>query len=132
MNIDRTALRALMLAAAVASVAGGCYTTRVHSGMPGAIPAPLATERWHHTLVGGLAEVSDPIDLEALCPQGWATIHEEYTFLNGLVAGVTEQIYTPRTYTVTCSGAAPAAAVAPPAGAAPRSLATRPGPPPTK
>jgi hypothetical protein len=131
MTNDRTVLRALLLAAAVAAVAGGCYTTRVHSGMPGAIPAPLATERWHHTLVGGLAEVSDPIDLEALCPQGWASIHEEYTFLNGLVASVTEQIYTPRTYTVTCSGAAPAAG-APPGGAAARTLATRPAATPTK
>jgi hypothetical protein len=108
--LKRTALRVLLLAGAATAV-GGCYTTRVHSGMPGSMPAPLATERWHHTLVFGIAEISDPIDLEALCPQGWASIHEEYTFLNGLAAGVTSQIYTPRVYTVTCSGG-PAAATA--------------------
>ena len=115
MIINTTVLRALLLAGAVTAGAG-CYTTRVHSGMPGSMPAPMATERWHHTLVVGVAEISDPIDLEALCPQGWASIHEEYTFLNGLAAGVTSQIYTPRVYTVTCSGGAPAAsppAVAP-------------------
>jgi hypothetical protein len=112
MIISGTFSRALLLAGAIG--ASGCYTTRIHSGIPGAMPALLANQRWHHTLVGGLAEISDPIDLDAVCPQGWATIHEEYTFLNGLVAGFTEQIYTPRTYTVTCGGGA----VAPGAAAA--------------
>jgi hypothetical protein len=117
MIIKTTVLRALLIAGAVAAGAG-CYTTRIHSGMPGSTPSLLATDRWHHTVVAGVAEISDPIDLEALCPQGWASIHEEYTFLNGLVAGVTSQIYTPRVYTVTCSGGA--AAVAPPPGAPPK------------
>jgi hypothetical protein len=124
MIIKKAALRALLLAAAVTTGAG-CYTTRIHAGPPGVMPAPLATGRWHHTLVGGLAEIADPIDLEALCPQGWATINEEYSFLNGLAASVTSQIYTPRTYTVTCSGGAAVPGTAgpgwgaPPAGAPP-------------
>jgi Bor protein len=97
-------VRQTVLAGALMLNLAGCYTTRVHSGRTGSLPAPMATKRWHHTMVVGIAELSS-VDLDALCPTGaWATIDEEQTFLNGFVAGVTHQIYTPRTYTVTCSG----------------------------
>ncbi|MEO5769651.1 MAG: hypothetical protein ABIS92_14965 [Polyangia bacterium] len=91
----------------------GCYTTRIVSGAPPQSVAPLAQERWHHTVVVGMAEVSPPVDLEANCPgRAWSEIKEESTFPNGVVSSVTSSLYTPRTYTVTC-GAAMASAPAP-------------------
>lgn len=119
-HLVRHLVRPGLLAGAALLGMTGCYTTRIHSGVPGTMPSPMATERWHHTVVLGLAEISEPIDLDGVCPPGaWATINEEVTFVNGLVAAITGQIYTPRTYTVTCSGTGPAPAGwgAPPPGA---------------
>jgi hypothetical protein len=65
--------------------------------------APFATDRWHHAVVAGIAEISPPVDLEGNCSDGhWAEIKEELTFLNVVVSAGTSGIYTPRTYTVTC------------------------------
>lgn len=88
------------------ALASACYTTHIVSGVPPAGVAPMAQDRWHHTVVLGIAEISPPVDLEADCsPKRWAEIKEELTFLNGVVSGVTSSIYTPRTYTVTCGAA---------------------------
>ena len=38
-----------------------------------------------------------------LCPSGNATIHDEQTFLNGLVPVLTSVIYAPTTVTIRCS-----------------------------
>jgi hypothetical protein len=101
----------------------------------------MATDRWHHTIVAGMAEISDPVDLDTDCPGGWSTINEEYSFLNGLVGGLTWGIYTPRTYTVICSSGGPGGApgwgapgAPPPGGAwgAPPPGAPPPPPPPAK
>jgi Bor protein len=121
--ITKTFVRRCLLLGALLAGSAGCYTTRVHTGLPGAGPSLMASDRWHHTIVAGIAEISDPVDLETACPGGWSTINEEYSFLNGLVGGVTWGIYTPRTYTVICGsgGGAPApgwgAPGAPPPGA---------------
>jgi hypothetical protein len=109
----RTAPAALLLA--VSLLGAGCYTTTISTGMPAQAPSVLATERWHHTVVGGLAEISDPVDLEGVCPQGgWASIQEEVSFVNGLVSAVLSSIYTPRTYTIMCQGGPAAPPPAPP------------------
>jgi hypothetical protein len=133
----RCVRRCLLLGALLAGSAG-CYTTRVHTGLPGATPSLMATDRWHHTIVAGMAEISDPVDLDTDCPGGWSTINEEYSFLNGLVGGLTWGIYTPRTYTVICGsgGTAPgwgAPGAPPPAagwGAPPPGAPPAPPPPP--
>lgn len=98
--------------AIVCLLGAGCYTTRIVSGVPAQNVAPMAQGAWHHSVVMGIAEISPPVDLVGLCPQGsWAVINEEMSFLNGLVGGLTGGVYTPRTYTVTCgAGAAPATA----------------------
>jgi len=40
--------------------------------------------------------------VESLYPSGNATIHDEYSFLNGLVGALTAGIYTPSTVKVRC------------------------------
>ena len=132
-------VRRAVLAGALMLSVSGCYTTRIHSGVPGTMLSPMANERWHHTLIAGLAEVSDPVDLDGVCPPGaWGTISEELSFLNGLVGAVTWQIYAPRTYTITCGGAgapppgwgAPGAPPPPNWGAPPPGAPMAPPPPP--
>ncbi len=41
--------------------------------------------------------------MSEVCPSGNATIHDEQTFLNGLVAVLTSGIYTPTKVTIRCS-----------------------------
>lgn len=91
-----TALVTLMLASS-------CYTTTVRSGKP---PAEATIEydgKWHSGLVWGLAELSGPYDLSEICPQGWAEITTETSFVNGLVDAVTSSIYSPQSVTVRCA-----------------------------
>jgi hypothetical protein len=42
-------------------------------------------------------------DLSKVCPKGWAAIHTETSFLNGLVQGLTLNIYSPQSITITCA-----------------------------
>ena len=125
-------LRSLVLAGLLAVGLGGCYTTRIHTGMQGTTPSLMATDRWHHAIVNGLAELSDPVDLEGVCPGGWSAINEQVSFVNGLATVVTWGIYTPRTYTVTCGTGAPSPAGAGwgAAGAPPPNWGAPPAPAP--
>jgi hypothetical protein len=109
-------MKMMMIGLALAgALAGGCYTTRIVSGVPAKTVAPMAQDRWHHSVVAGIAEISPPVDLDAMCTDGdWAEIKEEMTFLNGVVNAGTGGIYTPRTYTLSC-GPAPAPAGSNPA-----------------
>lgn len=102
----------MMTMALAGLLAAGCYTTRITSGAPPQTVAPLAQDRWHHAAVVGIAEISPPVDLDGMCAdRGWAEIKEQQTFLNGLVAGVTSSIYTPRTYSLSCGPTAPGTAL---------------------
>lgn len=110
------------LVASIAIVAGasGCFTTTVKSGAPAAPPVIEYDEKWHSGLIAGIAELSGPYDLSKVCPNGWAEIKTETSFLNGLVQAVTWGIYNPQTVTVRCAaGPAGAPGVALPPGAAP-------------
>jgi hypothetical protein len=96
------------LIAAAALLSFGCYTTTVRSGKPPATATIEYDERWHHGFVWGIAEVSGPYDLNRACPQGWAEIETETSFVNGLVELVTGGIYSPQTVTVRCARPVPA------------------------
>jgi hypothetical protein len=96
----KTIMIGVVLASALIS---GCYTTRIVSGVAPKTVAPMAQDRWHHSVVVGIAEISPPVDLDAMCTnRDWAEIKEELTFLNGVVTAGTGGIYTPRTYTLSC------------------------------
>jgi hypothetical protein len=139
--------RAANIAAALAIVAGagGCYTSLVKSGAPAAPATIEYDEKWHSGLIVGIAELSGPYDLSKICPNGWAEIKTETSFLNGLVQAVTWGIYNPQSVTVRCAGGpAGTPGLALPPGAPPPSMAPLPaqplppaapepaGPPPTK
>lgn len=45
-------------------------------------------------------------DLDTLCPSGVASVSDEKSFVDGLLAGVTAGLYTPMSVTVECAGGA--------------------------
>ena len=51
---------------------------------------------------GGLISPDQQIEIQQMCPSGNATIHEEVSFLNGLVGALTGRIYAPTTVEVRC------------------------------
>lgn len=89
--------------AACALALSGCYTTTVSSGKPAARATVAYDEKWHSGVVHGIAELSGPYDLEAICPHGWSEIKTETSFLNGFVDAVTYGIYNPQNITVRCA-----------------------------
>jgi|SRR5579859_7621605 len=120
----RDSTRQYVLAIAVLTLpAAGCYTTMLRSGANAAPPTVEYDSRWHHGFVLGIAEVSGPYDLRKACPNGWAQIKTETSFLNGLVELVTSGIYAPQTVTVQCASGDP--------GASPQSPVPRNDPQPT-
>ncbi len=92
--------RALLILALCAT---GCFRTTIKNGRPMG-HAPIEYDnKWHGGMVYGIAELSGPYDLSKVCPQGWAAVHTETSFLNGLVEVVTFNIYTPQSVTITCA-----------------------------
>jgi len=79
-----------------------CFRTTVKNGEPVSSGPIEWNDRWHHGLVFGLAELSGPYDLSRLCPRGWAEIHTETPFLQGLVTVLTLNVYTPQSVTIRC------------------------------
>jgi hypothetical protein len=130
--------RATTIAVTVAACAGasGCFTSIVKSGAPAAAAPIEYDEKWHSGLIYGIVELSGPYDLSRICPNGWAEIKTETSFVNGFVQWVTFNIYNPQAVTVRCaSGPAPAGGPAmapPPPGAAPPLPPPAPPPPPAR
>ena len=60
----------------------GCYKIDYVAG-PSA-PYPQTTE-WHHIGILGLVEFSEPVQLDMICPGGFARVHNEVSFVNGVV-----------------------------------------------
>lgn len=81
-------------------MSAGCYEHTFTIGR-GAPTGPVVYEEWHNSWLGGLIGERN-IDIDMLCPSGNATIHDEMTFLNGLVGTLTAGIYTPTVVTVRC------------------------------
>ncbi len=91
----------MMAATGLIVVAAGCYehTYTVGAGAPA---GPVVYGEWQSHWLGGLIGHRTH-ELGELCPAGNATIHDEQTFLNGLVAVLTSGIYTPTKVTIRCS-----------------------------
>ncbi len=89
----------LLAVASLVSVTG-CYHYTVVTG------APEASQKidipWQKSWVFGLVP-PDTIKSKATCAQGVAKVETQHTFLNGLVAAITYNIFTPIRPTVTCA-----------------------------
>lgn len=93
----------ILVALALVTTAGGCYSTTVRSGKPVGQVAPGADDRWHSGVLTGGVELSGPYDLEQLCPHGWAEIHTETSLPNEAVEILTFHLYAPQTVRVVCA-----------------------------
>jgi hypothetical protein len=118
----------------------GCFTSVVKSGAPAAPATAEYDEKWHSGFIYGIVELSGPYDLSRVCPNGWAEIKTETSFLNGLVQFITWGIYNPQSVTVRCAGSMvpvgapgmppPGMMPAPPMAPAPPPPGLAPPPPP--
>jgi hypothetical protein len=95
---------------ALSLLSSACYTTSVRSGAaPGRTPVGY-DDHWHHGFLWGIAEASGPYDIDQICPEGWAEVKTETTFLTGLVEVLALGIYSPQSVTLVCAaGPAPIA-----------------------
>jgi hypothetical protein len=100
----RNMIQAACLMVLVAS-SSACFTTTLRSGLPANAASIQNDRRWHHGVIWGIAEISGPYDLKQICPEGWAEVTTETSFLNWLLYSITSGIYTPQTVTIRCSGA---------------------------
>ncbi len=93
------ALRAALVCA-VAVVSGACFHYTVISGAPAS--AQKIEIPWQKSWVFGLVP-PDTIQSQAQCAQGIAQFETKHSFLNGLVRGITYNIFTPMHPVVTCA-----------------------------
>jgi hypothetical protein len=96
--------RLLTIAAAAVLTTAGCYRVTVITGAP---PADSLTTKpvdkpWQLSFVYGLVPPPD-VDTKAECPQGFAVVQTERSFLNGLVSALSWSIFTPMHTKVTCA-----------------------------
>lgn len=91
-----------LLAVAALLLCTACYHFHyVNTDVP---PTPIAQdESWHHGLVWGMAELTPPVEVSRLCPNGWAHVDQELSFVNGVAQLFTFSIYAPQTTSVYCS-----------------------------
>lgn len=91
--------RGMMMVGLLASTAG-CFEHTYNLGA-GAPAGSVVYDEWQSQWLGGLIG-ERTMEVAQFCPSGNATIHDEQSFLNGLVAGLTAGIYTPTTVTIRC------------------------------
>lgn len=103
-NLTRgTQLRSRYVISLLCAVAlGGCYRVTVITGAPPAEAPQVVDRPWQKSFVYGLVPPPE-IDTKEQCPQGFAVVMTERSFLNGLVGALTYSIFTPMHATVTCA-----------------------------
>jgi TolB-like protein len=75
--------RRLLLGAAALTLCG-CYTIRYHRS--GVTPEPgTPREQWHHGAVAGFFDVTGPIPVGEMCPDGVAWVENQVTFGDALL-----------------------------------------------
>lgn len=94
-------LRAIGMTVPLVVLLGGCYEHTYSIGT-GAPAGAIVYDEWKHHWLAGLISPSHEMDIQTMCPSGNVTIHNEQTFLNGLVSGLTGGIYSPTTVKVRC------------------------------
>ncbi len=92
----------------------GCYKITYHNGNGGG--AYPTSEQWHHGAIYGILEISKPVQLNQVCPSGFAKVHNEISLVNSVamwvVGSVTATIglpaglWQPHTVSVWCNSGA--------------------------
>jgi hypothetical protein len=98
--------RGLVCALALLSLSACFHIRYVNQETTSTTPA---YEKWNNTYVFGLVEGSQPHNVSAACPAGYAEVRDVQSFVNGLLQTITIGIYDPTEVTVFCapkSGAA--------------------------
>lgn len=92
--------RTTVLLGVAALMCTGCYRVTVLTGAPPA--AETVDARWQKSFVYGLVPPPE-LNTKDRCPQGFAVVETERSFLNGLVGAITYSIFTPMHAKVTCA-----------------------------
>ena len=82
---------------------GACFqhTYTVGTGAP---EGEIVYKHWHHHWLFGTIrpKLQKNLDVEKFCPSGNATIHQEVSFVNGLIDVLIGIIYSPTTVEIRC------------------------------
>lgn len=80
--------------------ASGCYHVTV---LTSAAPAGTTVDKqWQNSFVLGLVPPGE-VSTKSDCPNGIVRVETERSFVNGLVASLTDDIYTPMHTKITCA-----------------------------
>ena len=97
-------IRVLTLAVG-AFVLTGCYHVSVVHNKPGVMQqgAPTVVDKpFSHSFVAGLVPPPE-VNVKDQCPNGVSKVETRHSFVNGLVAALTNSLYTPIHVRVTCA-----------------------------
>jgi hypothetical protein len=90
----------------------GCFHAEVTTDKQ---PSGQTIEKpWATGFLFGLAMPGAKIDAAQQCPNGVARVETKQSFLNGLAAGFTFNLYTPMSVTVTCAAGGSMSSLMPP------------------
>ena len=90
----------VLIIAAFAFGAQGCYKHTFNVGQ-GAPNGKQVYNSWHaHWLFGIIGDKE--LDIDQICPSGNATIHNEISFVNGLVGALIGVVHYPTTVWIKC------------------------------
>lgn len=99
-------MRVKMLTLAVGAVVlTGCYHVTVVHNKPGVMQQGAGTvvdKPFSHSFVAGLVPPAE-VNVKEQCPRGVSKVETEQSFVNGLVAALTNSLYTPIHVKVTCA-----------------------------
>jgi len=77
-----------------------CYHAEIITGKP--MSNQVIDKPWAHSFIAGLVPPSE-VSVASQCENGVVKVGTQHSFLNGLVAAITFNLYTPMRITVTCA-----------------------------
>jgi hypothetical protein len=81
----------------------GCFKHMYTVGAGGNVGGSAAYSRWHsHWIFGLFGE--DNVDVKTVCPSGNATIKDEHSFLNLVIASLVGVLWYPTSVEIYCDG----------------------------
>ena len=93
----------VVLALSACLLVAGCFQHTYTLGT-GAPEGEIVYKHWHHHWLFGLIrpDLQKNLEVEEHCPSGNATIHQEVSFVNGLIDVLIGFVYSPTTVTIQC------------------------------